>query len=151
MRTLQGSLWPIHGRIRGGVATTTRKNILTMTRHVLTTPSIAPQYHNNTPLLPAQKPRSLGSRHLGTFKRLHSLASKCVLPAAPPASDPRSLDRTHFGTFKGQNSQNVYSQPFPPSKPKMCTFSCSPLQSPDPLGVRILATCNSPSFPVLRL
>ena len=96
---------------------------------------------------PRTKPRSLGSTHLGTFKRLHSLASKCVLPAAPPASKPRSLESTQFGTFKGPNSQNVYSQLLPPLQspdrlrarilglsraktPKMCTPSCFPHQSP---------------------
>ena len=97
-----------------------KTNIFTRTRHLLTTASIAPQYHENTQLLPPSKPSSLGSTHFGTFKCPNSQNVYCQ---PLPPSRPRSLGSTHVGTFKGPNLQNVHSQPH---------------QSPDRLGVSIL-------------
>ena len=105
--------------------------------------SIATQHHDNTPLLPASKPRSLGSMHVWIFKgrklpkctwerafwdfQAPTLPT-CVLPAVPPLQT-RSLGRTHFGTSSAQNStmSTPSCRPPPPIKDQI-----------DRLGVRIL-------------
>ena len=47
-------------------------------------------------------------------------------PSCPPIKAQIAWEHTHFGTLRGLKT------------PKMCTFSCSPHQSPDRLGVRVL-------------
>ena len=101
--------------------------------------SIATQYHDNTPLLPASKPRSLGSTHVWIFKGRK--LPKCTwerafwdfqAPTLPNCCSPPSNQIAWayaFWDFKCPKLDNVYSQlpPPPPIKDQI-----------DRLGVRIL-------------